>query len=240
VATLVIATLAGLVAGLPARWALLALGRGAQPLARAATGTVWQGSAPVVLAGMRWEARWRLAPLALLVLEARADLELVAPGATLVARAALRDAQHAALTDASFEAQLGALAASVGRGLDGLDGTIALHDASLVVADGRIASLACAGTLRGLALRGVALGDLDVACADEPGGPTITLRDRGGPLALEARIGLAADGRYLFDGHAAARPGAAPALVGALPLIGAPAEDGGVRIRYAGALPPLR
>jgi len=146
-----------------------------------------------------------------------------------------------ALSDGTLSAGLAPLATTLGMPPSMLDGALVLDGVAATWQSGALTELECTGTVSGVrggaGAEAIALGDLDVACATEPGGPAVKVVDRGGPLAFDAELRLAADGRFLLAGNAGARPGAPPVLAQVLPMLGRSSGPDQVSFRYAGELP---
>ena len=82
------------------------------------------------------------------------------------------------------------------------------------------------------------LGDFTIHLTPAtPEGIQGTVKDNGGPLALEGTLNLLPDGRYRFTGQAAARDASNPALRQALNLLGPPGGDGRWTLNFSGVLP---
>lgn len=240
VGALAFAFVAGILAGLPARLALRLLPPEAAARLSEVSGTLWHGQARVALPRVEAaQLEWRLMAASLLLAAPRATLELHHPLGEFDAAVTLRGGA-VELDDGRLRTTLSPLARFAGLPPGALLGSVELEaiDASLG-ADG-IRRLACAGTVSGITVTGgaapIALGDLAIECRDEAAGPTVAVSDRGGPLALEARVALAPGWRYLVDGTAGARPGAPREIVDALPLLGRAEGPDRVRFRYSGEL----
>jgi len=239
-AALGLAFVGNLVANLPARHALIGLAPAARASLSDVAGTLWQGSARLALGSTAMDARWTLRPLSLLLLAPSAELELAAPELRFVGRVTRRAGGILEITGGTLDARLGALARLAGPGVGALDASVEVRELALVLAGGKLSALGCTGAVRALtAGPRYPLGDLSLDCATDAGGPTLRIEDGGGALALQARVAITPDGRFLVDGSAGARPGAPPELAAALPLLGTAIGPDQVRFRYAGALPGL-
>lgn len=240
IGVLSLAFLVGLVAGIPARMALGLLPDAAGSTLRDVQGTLWHGQARIPLTGTAPLAlEWTLAPTSLLLATPRFTLVVLHPLADYRGAAILhRDSLE--LADGTLRTTLAPLARHAGLPLGTLLGSVEVDGVgAMLVADG-FRSLVCTGSVRGVTVTGdgapIALGDLGLSCSDGPAGPTLEIVDRGGSLALQARVGFAPGWRYLVDGTAGARPGAPPALAQALPLLGQADGPDRVRFRYSGEL----
>jgi hypothetical protein len=81
------------------------------------------------------------------------------------------------------------------------------------------------------------LGDFTVQLTpNSPDGVQATVKDRGGPLALDGTASLLPDGRYQFKGSAALRNADDPTLRQALGLLGPPGSDGRHTLNFSGVL----
>lgn len=81
------------------------------------------------------------------------------------------------------------------------------------------------------------LGDFTVQLTpNSPEGVRATVKDRGGPLALDGTASLLPDGRYQFSGSVALRNADDPALRQALGLLGPPGSDGRHALNFSGVL----
>jgi len=242
IGALALAFLCGLLAGLPAtvalRWAPAELAERLSDV----EGTFWRGQARLALPNIEPLAvEWRLLPTSLLLAAPRLALVLRHPTAEYRGDLVLhRNALE--LRDGSLRTTLSPIARVAGLPPGSVFGDVAVSGITATIAADAVAQLGCTGSVSGLAAAAggapIALGDLDVSCRDEAGGPTIQLVDRGGPLVLQARIALAPGWRYLVDGTAGTRPGAPQELSDALPLFGRAAGPDRVSFRYSGELAP--
>lgn len=240
IGALTIAFLGGLVAGIPARVASQLLPTEVGASLRDLRGTLWHGRAQIPLTGSEPLAlEWTLAPTSLLLASPRLTLVVSHPlgdfhGAAVLQRGSLR------LLDGALRTTLSPLAQAAGLPPGTLLGSVDAQGIAATLAVEGILSLVCTGTVSGVTVAGdgtpVALGDLGLSCSDGPAGPTIEISDRGGALALQARVGFAPGWRYLVDGTAGARPGAPVSLAQALPLLGRADGPDRVRFRYSGEL----
>jgi hypothetical protein len=143
--------------------------------------------------------------------------------------------------DATLAAGLAPLAAALGLPPSMLAGELEVGGIEATWRGGALTALACHGAVSGVrggvGVDAMVLGDLGVSCSTPGDGPLVLVEDRGGPLAFRAELRFAADGRFLLDGTAGARPGAPPALAEVLPLLGRASGPDQVSFRYAGALP---
>jgi hypothetical protein len=240
--SLAIAFLAGLLVGVPARLALQLAPAAVTTRLVDVEGTVWRGRARMPLAHAAPIAvEWTLAPSSLLVAAPRFALVLTHPLADYRGALVLR-ASTAELVDGTLRTSLGPLARFAGLPPGALLGAIDVQRIGGTLAADGIGSLACSGSISGVTVTGdsvpLALGDLGLECSDSPAGPAIEIVDRGGPLALQARVAFAPGWRYLVDGTAGARPGAPPSLAQALPLLGQAEGPDRVRFRYSGEMVP--
>jgi hypothetical protein len=238
IAALLAAFVVGAAVHLPLRLALRAVGQDAL-VARAAP----EGGL------LRWRARtaegielrFAASPLALLTGRYGGRIE-AARGATRLDGAVLRRWDGSiAISDGALESGLAPLAAALGLPQSMLEGQLAVGGIAATWRAGALTALACAGEVRdvrgGSGPEALALGDLAIACSTPDGGPLVRIEDRGGPLEFRAEVRFAADGRFLVDGTAGARPGAPPTLAEVLPLLGRASGPGQVSFKYAGALP---
>jgi hypothetical protein len=238
---LALAFLVGLVAGLPATIAL----RAAPPELRArlsdVEGSVWHGRARLVLAAAPAAVEWRLAPSSLLRAAPRFGIVLDHPRAHLRGDLTLAGGRLE-LSAGELRTSLAPLADVAGLPAGALLGSVDAQGIEATLDAEGLRHLACSGAITGLTAAGaaapIALGDLALACDDDTGGPTIALDDRGGPLELKARIAFAPGWRYLVEGTAGARAGAAPEIAQALPLLGQAEGPDRVRFRYSGEITP--
>lgn len=80
---------------------------------------------------------------------------------------------------------------------------------------------------------------LDVAVAADPvpadGSINFSVRDAGGPLAIQGLIVLQPPGHYVLDARLAAQPSAPEQLAAALRFLGEPAADGTVSLGLSGS-----
>lgn len=227
----VLALLAGLVAGFPAR---LALAWFAPPEVRAwgVEGTVWEGRITElalqerVLGALAWEAR----PALLLALEPTWDLDLERADGYVRGRVGiglLNDRQVASDLEASLALE-NLPPAIVPRGVSGqLRASLQRFE----LRGGWPASIAGRAAVAELKLPGVImpLGPFSFHFPDQPGAPVGEITSTGGPLMVDGRIELPARGQWSFSAELA--PGETPPkeLVDGLAFVG---EDiGGGRRR---------
>jgi hypothetical protein len=236
---LLLAFLAGLVAGLPATLALRLAPQALNARLSDVTGSIWHGRARMAVAELPAAIEWRLAPTSLLRAAPRFALEVTHPlgdfrGDLILDGAMLR------VSDGVLRTTLGPLAKLAGLPPGALLGDVAAQTIEATLDADGLRHLGCSGAITGLTVAGdaapIALGDLGLTCSDDAGGPTIALDDRGGPLLLQARIAFAPGWRYLVDGTAGARAGAPPAIAQALPLLGRAEGPDRVRFRYSGEI----
>lgn len=238
IAALLIAFVVGAAVHLPLRLALRALGQEALVARAAPEGGLlrWQARTAEGI-----ELRFVASPLALLTGRYGGRIE-AGRGATRFSGAVVRRWDGSiAVSDGALESGLAPLAAALGLPPSMLEGQLAVGGIEATWRAGALTALACDGEVRGVRGGGgdqaLALGDLAVACGTPDGGPLVRIEDRGGPLAFRAELRFAADGRFLLDGTAGARPGAPPALAEVLPLLGRASGPDQVSFKYAGALP---
>lgn len=242
VGVLAIAFLAGVLMGVPARVALQLAPDAVATRLVDVEGTMWRGRARLPLAhDSPVEIEWTLAPGSLLIAAPRLALVLTHPLAGYRGALVLRSGA-AELVDGSLRTSLGPLARFAGLPPGALLGSIDVQGIGGMLTSDGISALACTGVVSGVTVAGgsapIALGDIGLACEGSPAGPAVAIVDRGGPLALQARVAFAPGWRYLVDGTAGARAGAPAALVQALPLLGRAEGPDRVRFRYSGEMVP--
>jgi hypothetical protein len=241
IAVLLLAFLGGLIGGLPARVALRFAPEVGARLSDI-EGSLWHGHARLPFAGVEAAAlEWRLSPASLLLGAPRFALALRHPLAEFDGALVLRGGS-VEVAAGELRTSLSPLARVAGLPPGTLLGNVNVQGISATLDADGVRSLVCSGAISSVTVTAdaapLALGDLALSCEDAPGGPTIGIADRGGPLALEARIALAQGWRYLIDGSAGARPGAPASLVEALPLLGRADGPDRVRFRYTGSFEP--
>ncbi len=93
--------------------------------------------------------------------------------------------------------------------------------------------------VRSLDPRNISLGVFKIELTSRDREIIISIKDSGGPLALEGILHLQNDGSYSFSGIFAAREKKDPELESFLKFIGPPGEDGAVKVSYSDRLRPL-
>lgn len=122
-----------------------------------------------------------------------------------------------------------------------LEGAVALEAVSLSGDDAYPTQ--ASGTVRVLGLRLAApldidLGDFEAQLSSaEDAGMAARVRDRGGPLDLQGRLDLAADGGWRMQASIGARPDAPESIGQALGFVGPAGPDGRRRMDLSGRFP---
>jgi hypothetical protein len=230
----------GVVAGLLARWPL----RWATPFLPATircespAGSLWHGSCgTATVAGTPMGSfRWQLAGGPLLRGRVQARVASEQPG--LSVESELRAGLGGSVEIRQLNADVSLDAPPVSRYTAGLRGRVRARLDSLSIADRRVVAVRgqlAADDLVQARDGNLPLGSYEVVFGGEPGasgatspaggpagaaGPSGRVRDRGGPLEVDARLQLTAGPGYLLEGTVAPRAGASPVLIRQLAMLG--------------------
>jgi hypothetical protein len=243
-AALALGLAAGLVTHWPLRWATPLLP--ATVRCEAPAGSLWHGSCgAAIVAGTPLGAlRWHLAGAPLLLGRLQGRIASEQPG--LSVESELRAGLGGTVEARQLNADVSLDAPPVSRYTAGLRGRVRARIDSLKVSDRRI--VAVRGRLDADELvqardGNLPLGSYEIVFGGEAGapgtasqagepagtsGPSGHVRDRGGPLEVEARLRLTAGPGYLLEGTVAPRAAASPVLVRQLAMLG-PADAQGRR-----------
>jgi hypothetical protein len=221
---------------LPAAWVLPAA---ASRACATVDGTIWNGACGGLLLGRipLGDLTWELQPARLLGGALAAHVVLAHGAASVRADAALGFGGRITLRNLVADAALDpALFPQLPHKLRG---TAHAELALARIERGRITELQGRLEARDLEDRsnGVTpLGSYAVTFPGGPGEPTGRVQDLGGPLAVEGTLRLTGSSGYDLEGQVAARPGAAPELVGSLQYLGSPDALGRRPFSLAGTL----
>ncbi|MGM0593471.1 MAG: type II secretion system protein N [Pseudomonadota bacterium] len=208
------------------------------------SGRFWQGRA----AQVRYQQhelgslQWRIAPLPLLTGRASVSLQLQLPQGYLEGRVlAALSGEPLRLEAVKGQMPVAQLQRFLAMAPVSVDGTLAVDVAeAALTADGKVQSLA--GRINWLGAKMVApqaleFGDLEAELrSTDDEGVEARLKDRGGPLSLDARVTLVPSGRYDLDGSVAAASGADASLRQALGMLGRSGADGRYPLSWSGQL----
>lgn len=213
--------------------------------ARAVEGSAARGT----LLGVNWHGarierlQWRWRPLALLAGRLEFKLKTADPELQLAGNAAFGPNRQLQLRALSGRLPVGWLSKQATAGKLPLDGVAEVDLPALELnAAGR--PLAAQGTVQLLNLQAslgqpLKLGDyrlrLETKGSDGISGH---VKDASAPLAVDAALSVAPDGRYRLNGHVALRETGNAALRQALSLLGPPGGDGRWALNFSGALAP--
>ncbi len=213
----------------PARWLLAALPATVE--CQSPTGSLWRGSCArlQIPAGALDQVSWSLHPWPLLRGHLDVDLRSADARAAGSTRASLRLGGHLLLTQ--LHAQLPVDAGYTPFFPTGWSGQVELALDSLELNSDRLVAIEGAATARSLARRNppLAFGSFELRFAPATGADaplTATLRDLGGPLAVNGTLTIN-DGRaYLLEGLVAVRSGGDAELAKIVGYIGPPDTQG--------------
>lgn len=206
-------------------------------------GTVTEGS----LADLRWRGvrierlNWDWRPLALFTGWLEFKLDAGDPEAKLTGSAGFGWGRRWRFQDLTGRLPITKLATLAGQPRLPLQGIVEFSLRDLYL-DAAGQPQSANGPVRLLNLRATLgqplnLGDFLVQLtAANPAGVRGTIRDSGGPLALEGGFNLAPDGRYRFTGQAAVRDPGNRALLQAMNLLGQAGGDGRWPLSFSGVL----
>lgn len=228
---------AGLVVGMPLRWAVPLLPKSLR--CDAPSGSLWSGAcANLNLDALNLGAvRWTLNPGSLLRGRLGAQLQVVQPG--LSGRASIAIGLRGRVTAQDVDAQISLGGPLLARYAASLRGTLTLDLEELQFDDGWVRALRGtveASSLEQLSPQPLVLGSYRMqfdADPDSAGRIVGKLRDQGGPLDVEGTITLTASPGYELQGTVLARPGAPPSLEKQIRFLGSP--DGAGRRPFAQA-----
>jgi len=197
--------------------------------------------------GVRWRnarvdrLEWRWQPLALLKGAIGFRLDVADPHLQLTASAAIHRDRHMRLQDVGGHLPLAKLGALAGQPQLPLQGRIELRLRQLdlnpaglpLTAEGVVDLRDVRITLK----QALNLGDFTVQLTPaQPEGAQGTIKDRGGPLALDGTLNVLPDGRYRFNGQAGLRDASDQSLRQALSVLGPPGGDGRHALNFSGVL----
>jgi hypothetical protein len=225
---------------LPASWVLPLLPENLR--CESPGGSLWRGQCGALTIAMpnaapqRLQAlRWRLAPMALLRLKLRAQVQLTAGDVQVAGTVELGRGQNLKLQQLQASGTLdrrvlAALPAGWSARFQASDVELDLRGNELLRMQGKLSVQDLHDT------SGTRFGDYQLIFAPVDAPPFAgTLRDTGGPLSIDARITVQADRSWLLDGNVTAKPGSDPALYRQLDIVG-PADLSGRRpIRLEGS-----
>ena len=203
-------------------------------------GTVWSGSCSglTLKSSALGDLAWDLSPLKLLsgTLAAHAVL---AHG-PLAARGDIELGLGGNVTLRNLRADIPLDPAVVPRVPRQLGGSVHTELEAARIEHGRIVELKGRIEAHDLVQRTGRVTPLGSYAVTFPGGsaaePTGTVRDLGGPLAVDGTLRLTAQPGYVLEGEVAARPDAAPDLVSDLAFLGTADREGRRPFSFAGTL----
>ncbi len=197
--------------------------------------------------GLRWRGaqierlEWRWQPLTLLNGTIGFKLKVADPDLQLTTSAAINQERRWRWQDLRGQLPLARLGALAGLGSLPLQGRMELNlrqfelnPAGLpLTAEGVVELREVRVTLK----QPLNLGDFTVQLTPKlPEGVQGTVKDEGGPLALDGTLSLLPDGRHQFSGFVALRNAGDQALRQALSLLGPPGSDGRYALNFSGVL----
>lgn len=236
-ALLALAAFAAIVlARLPASWVL----PGSPDYACASVdGTVWSGSCSglTVQHFALGDLAWQLAPLKLLAGSLSAQVALANGPAS--ARGAVALGIGGGITLSNLTADVPLDAALIPHVPRQLHGSLHTELALARIEHGVLVDLKGRLEAHDLTQRTGQVTPLGSYAVTFPGGaaePLGTLKDLGGPLAVEGTLRLTRAGGYVLEGQVAARSEAAPELVSGLAYLGSPDSQGRRPFSFAGNL----
>ncbi len=210
--------------------------------AREVSGTVWEGTArevrtPAVPLGT---VHWTLNPAALLLGRLSLDWAVQGAGHTGSGRLALRSGGQVHLEESHARLSAQQLTPLYANLPLRLTGEVEVAVTRLDIDPGR--RFAAVGTVDWTdaaltAPQNMRLGSLRITSEAVNDGSKLVLSDRGGPLAVNGVITVAANGSYHTNLTMAARESADPSLVSSLRFFGRPDSHGRVRITQRGRIP---
>lgn len=205
-------------------------------------GTLWSGRAQAVRtpAAPLGDVRWQLRPAALLVGRLSLDWSVRGGEHNGRGRLSLRPGGALHLEDSRMQLAATELTPLYANLPLRLTGQVNVAVKRLDVDPGR--RFTAVGTVdwKDAALtapQDMQIGSLRITSEADGDGSKLVLEDRGGPLALNGVITIAADGSYRTNLTMAARESADPALVSSLRFFGRPDSQGRVRVTQRGRIP---
>lgn len=246
-ATGLIVFIVTLVAGIPASVAVGWFAPDAAGFSGTA-GTIWRGSAhSIAIGGARLgETSWKLSPIALLRGRLAAKVRTSLGDGVAEGNLAVAITGSIACSACRYQGRirnlqtlLPALAALDGRA-DIQFESFEMRDAwpSRVVATVTVHDVALGppgdSTIESALAAFEAKVDADPVADNAP--IEATIADIGGPVEVDGRLVLQPPGSFTFSGRARSRPGAPPAVVSALGVLGPRGSDGSTELSFSGSL----
>lgn len=227
-----LAVLGTLLVRWPLAWSLWALPEGvtcSEP-----SGSLWRGRCgEVAVQGQAsGQVAWQWRPARLFAGQLAADVDWSQGPDRMTGTIAARPGSRIAVENARGHLTLGS--GPIGRATQGLSGTIDVDVLSARVHGRVIEELTGELQVHQLSSRTGQFpvsGDLALSF---PGGTSGTVKDRGGPVGLDARLSFTSEPGYLVEGYVIERPDTPRALARMIAVLGTPDDQGRRPISVAG------